>query len=68
MQTGIFPGFPLLFTNFTVYLYTFDQCVFNMHVCNTKNSLNIRREEQEDEDFSTVEKNKKIYEEKNKKE
>ena len=44
-QTGIFPGFPLLITNFAVYLYTFDQCVFNMHVCNTKNSLNIRRDE-----------------------
>ena len=28
-QTGIFPGFPLLITNFAVYLYTFDQCVFN---------------------------------------
>ncbi len=38
-----FPG--VSSTNFAVYLYTFDQCVFNMHVCNTKNSLNIRREE-----------------------
>ena len=38
-----------------------------MHVCNTTNSVNIRREGQEDEEYSTVKKNKKIYEEKNKK-
>jgi len=44
-QTGIFARFPLLIINFAVYLHNFTQCVFNMHVCNTTNSVNIRREE-----------------------
>ncbi len=38
-QTGIFAGFSLNSINFAVYLCTFTQCVFNMHVCNTKKSL-----------------------------
>ncbi len=31
--------------NFAVYLCTFARCVFNLHVCNTTNNLNIRRKE-----------------------
>ncbi len=45
---GFFPKleFSLGFLiNFAVYLCTFAQCVFNLHVCNTTSSLNIRREE-----------------------
>ncbi len=34
-----------VFSNFAVYLRAFAHCVFNMHVCKTTNSLNIRREE-----------------------
>jgi hypothetical protein len=46
---GFFPklefsrGF--LYISFAVYLCTITQCVFNMHDCNTVNSLNIKREE-----------------------
>ncbi len=51
-QTGIFAGFSHYFCRLFMYLRP---VVFNLHVCNTLNSLNIS------------EKNKKRYEEKNKK-
>ena len=40
-QTGIFAGFSLNTIDFAVYLCTFTQCVFHMHVCNTTNRKNI---------------------------
>ncbi len=38
-QTGIFAGFSLNNINFAVFSCTSAQCVFNMHVCDTTNSL-----------------------------
>ncbi len=47
-QTGIFAGFSLNTIDFAVYLCTFTQCVFHMHVCSTtkrKNIVQYSREE-----------------------
>jgi hypothetical protein len=55
-QTGNFAGFPLLIINLAVYLCTLTQCVFNMHVCDTTNSLNI--EEKNKKRKNTVQKSR----------